>query len=107
MSEQQLFIYKIQPVRPAMLSLGATPDEERIIGEHFAYLERLASAGVVLLAGRTLTEDTSSFGIIIFRADSPVSAQCIVDADPAVQQRVMRAECFPFRIALMGKVGES
>jgi hypothetical protein len=33
-------------------------------------LLRLTEAGAGLLAGRTLNEDYSSFGIIIFRADT-------------------------------------
>jgi len=44
----------------------------------------------------------SSFGIIIFRADSGDTARRIVEQDPAVQGRVMRAELHPFRIALPG-----
>jgi hypothetical protein len=54
-----LFFYKIQPVRPEMLSVGATDDERRIASEHFEYLEGLTRAGTVLLAGRTLNTDTS------------------------------------------------
>jgi uncharacterized protein YciI len=101
------FLYKIQPVRPDMLAAGPTPDEERIVGEHFDYLKRLAEAGVVLLAGRTLNTDYSSFGIVIFFADSEPAAQQIVEDDPAVRQRVMRAELYPYRIALAGQLTEA
>lgn len=97
-----LYLYRIQPVRPEMLVIGPTPDEERIVGDHFAYLQRLTEESVVFLAGRTLTTDQASFGIIIFKADTDAAAQEIVQADPAVQQRVMRAELFPFRISLLG-----
>jgi uncharacterized protein YciI len=85
-----------------MITDGPTEDEARIVSEHFDYLEQLTKAGVVLLAGRTLNEDYSTFGIIIFRADSIAAARQIVEDDPAISQRVMRAELYPYRIALVG-----
>jgi uncharacterized protein YciI len=102
MPDVPLFLYRIQPVRPEMLSEGATPDEDRIISEHFAYLQRLTQAGVVLLAGRTLNTDPSAFGIVILTAGSEQEARRIMHDDPAVAQRVMRAELHPYRIALLG-----
>lgn len=35
-----------------MLTEGLTPEEERVVAEHFHYLKGLTEAGVVLLAGR-------------------------------------------------------
>ena len=69
MAEKSLYIYKIQAVRQEMVSEGRTPEEDHIVGEHFSYLERLTKQGVVLLAGRTLTDDYAGFGIIIFSAE--------------------------------------
>jgi uncharacterized protein YciI len=102
MSKTSLYLYKIQAVRPAMITEGATEDEARIVAAHFDYLKGLTEAGVVLLAGRTLNEDNSTFGIIIFRANSELAARQIVEADPAVKNRIMRAELYPYRIALLG-----
>jgi uncharacterized protein YciI len=85
-----------------MLSVGLTPEEDQIISEHFAYLKDLTEAGVVLLAGRTLNTDCSWFGIVILTASSEQEARQIMLNDPAVQQRVMRAELYPYRIALLG-----
>jgi uncharacterized protein YciI len=104
MPDVPLFLYRIQPVRPEMLSEGATPYEDRIISEHFAYLERLTQTGVVLLAGRTLNTDPSAFGIVILTAGSEQEARRIMHDDPAVSQRVMRAELYPYRIALLGRL---
>jgi uncharacterized protein len=97
-----LYIYRIQLVRQEMLSEGSTPEEDRIIEDHFRYLERLTQEGVVRLAGRTLSSDGASFGIVILSADSEDSAEAVVREDPAVKGQVMRAELFPFRIALLG-----
>jgi uncharacterized protein YciI len=79
-----------------------TADEARITGEHFAYLQRLRDDGIVLLAGRTQTAEFASFGIIIFRAMDDDAARRGVDSDPAVVNRVMRAELYPYRIAVLG-----
>lgn len=84
-----------------MLSDGPTVEEEAAVADHFAYLQRLTDENVVILAGRTLNTDASSFGIIVFRAEDEHAARTIVDNDPAVRQRVMRAELFPYRIALI------
>lgn len=104
MAESQLFLYKIQPVRLEMLTDGATPEEEQTVSCHIDYLKNLKETGVVLLAGRTLNLDPSSFGIVIFKAGSEAEARQIMRADPVVQGRVMRAELYPFRIALLGKL---
>jgi len=69
-----LYLCRIQPTREGFLT-ESTPDEDRIVGEHFRYLERLAQEGVVLLAGRTLNTDRSSFGLVIFEAESEGAAR--------------------------------
>ena len=55
----------------------------------------------VLLAGRTNTRDESTFGIVIFKAESDEAAQAFVDEDPAVKAGVMTAMLFPFRLAML------
>jgi len=58
----------------------------------------MAAAGVVLFFGRTLTTDAATFGIVVFRAESPEAARRIMADDPAVAAGVMWGEVFPFRI---------
>jgi uncharacterized protein YciI len=96
------FIYKLTPTRSKMLSAGPTDSESSALADHFAYLEKLVSAGKVHLAGRTLSEDEHTFGLVIFYAESESAASGLMSGDPAVQQGVMTAELFPFRIALCG-----
>lgn len=95
------YLYRIQPIREGFL-IESTPDEDRIVTEHFRYLKRLAEEGVVLLAGRTLNTDPSGFGIVIFEAESEEAARELVQNDPAVQASVFRAELFPYRVAIAG-----
>ena len=94
------YIYRIQPVRPQMLSQGASDEEARVTAEHFAYLQRLLEEGTLMLAGRTLTSDYSSFGIAIFEARDDEHMRQLTAADPGVAQKLFRAEWYPFRIAL-------
>ena len=103
MSEVTHYLYRIQPTRLEMLTHGHTAEEAEVVTQHFAYLQRLNEQGVVMLAGRTLNTDERSFGIVIFRADSEEAARRVMEQDPAVRNRVMRAELYPYRIALMAK----
>jgi uncharacterized protein YciI len=105
-TNSSLFLYKIQPVRPEMLSRGATSEEDQAISDHFSYLKGLTETGVVLLAGRTLNTDASCFGIVILAAGSESEARQVMRGDPAVARRVMHAELYPFRIALLGRLPE-
>jgi uncharacterized protein YciI len=95
------FLYTVRPTRPDMLRTSPTEGEAVVIQQHFDYLRRATDAGVVLTAGRTLTTDETSFGIVIFHAESEVDAREFMEADPAVRQGVMRAELFPYRVALL------
>ena len=107
MAEGVTYLYKIQPTRVEMLAGGPTADEARLVSEHFEYLKRLTEAGVVLLAGRTLNTDASSFGIVIFRATGEAEARRIMDEDPGVRAGVFRAELYPYSIALAGRLTAS
>jgi uncharacterized protein YciI len=84
-----------------MLSEGPTDQESQTVEEHFSYLKDLTEQGAVILAGRTQNTDQSSFGIVIFQAESTEHARRIVENDPAVRARVMRAELYPYKIALL------
>jgi len=98
----QEYLYKIQPIRDGMLKTGATEEEKRIVGEHFSYLQELiGKGGVLVVAGRTLNTDNSSFGIDAFRASSDDEARGIMLEDPAVKNMVFRAELYPYRISLL------
>jgi uncharacterized protein YciI len=95
------YLYRIQPTRPEMVSVGPTPQEQEIVAAHFEYLKQLTADGVMILVGRTLNTDASTFGIAIFTAETEEEARAIMLADPAVANGVMRAELFPYRIALL------
>jgi len=93
------FLYKITPSRLGMVTQGPTNDEATILTRHFNYLKSLADQGTVLLFGRTQNSDARTFGIAIFRAESEDEARSIMNNDPAVQEGVMRAELYPYKVA--------
>jgi uncharacterized protein YciI len=98
---EKQFLIKLQPIRVDMLQGGLTKEESAFIDEHYYRLKELTKKGVVILAGRTLNTDQSSFGIVIFRADSEEAAREIMNGDPAVKNGVMKATLFSFQVALM------
>ena len=97
------FMYTLKVTRAEMLSDSPTPEEEAASARHFEYLKNLNEKGTVLLAGRTQNTDESSFGIVILKVDSDEAARAIQEADPAITSGIMRAELFPYRVALMPK----
>jgi len=79
----------------------STPEEDRAVRAHFAHLQRLTSEGTVLLAGRTLNADATSFGIVLLEASSDDAAERLMQKYPAVQAGVFEAKVFPYCIALI------
>jgi uncharacterized protein len=94
------FLYRIQPTRVGMLTEGPTGREASIVNEHFEYLQKLVAEGVVFTAGRTLNADERTFGIVVFEAGTEAAAVALVQNDPAVKLGVMKAELFPYHVAL-------
>jgi uncharacterized protein YciI len=95
------YLYVLTPARLGMVTEGPTDQEAAIVGQHFAYLKRLTEAGTMILVGRTQNNDERTMGLAIFRAESDQAAHEIMINDPAVKNGVMRAELFPYRVALI------
>jgi len=91
-----------KPSRLEML-IETTIEEDEIIDQHFAYMEELTQKGVVVLVGRTLNTDETSFGLTIFEAEDATAAREIMDNDPAIKSGMMTATLFPFRTSLNGE----
>ncbi len=76
------------------------------IADHFRHLQQLLDAGTLILAGRTLNEDETMFGIVILEAGSAEEARRLMNEDPAVKGGIMTASLFPYRVALIRAGGE-
>lgn len=93
-SNHYLIIYR--PPRPTFIQ-DATERELAVIAEHFDYLKKLLSDGILLIAGRT---EDASMGIAVLRVADLEAANKIVRDDPAVRGSVFGATLFPYRLAL-------
>lgn len=96
-----IWLYRIRPTRPAMLTDGPSPEEQRQVALHFAYLKDLCQQGVVHLAGRTLDTGPDSMGIVIFSASDEAEARERMEGDPAVASGVFQAVLHPYGLALL------
>jgi uncharacterized protein YciI len=101
MPEKLQFLYVLKLREDLLEDANWTTNDNKIVEQHFLRLQSDTLAGKVILAGRTLNEDPTSFGIVIFEADSEKAAQEYMDSDPAVQEGVMSSTLFPYRVALL------
>jgi uncharacterized protein YciI len=88
----------LRPVR-AEMPFEPTAEEERIVGEHFAYLRRLHSEGRLVLAGPSAVPG-DSFGLCVYDQDDRAEVEGITAEDPAVTGGIMTAEIRPYRISV-------
>lgn len=103
MSDTLQFLYILKLRKDLHEEANWTKTDNKIVEQHFLRLQADTLEGKVILAGRTLNEDPSSFGIVIFEADSEIAAREYMDTDPAVLEGVMNATLFPYSVALMKK----
>lgn len=101
-TEQKQFIYVLKLTPRLLDEKNWTEQDNQIVGRHFRRLQQLYKEGRVLLAGRTLNEsEPSQFGIVVFEAASEDEARALMEADDAVKEKIMTAQLFPFRVALI------
>ena len=97
-----LFLYTLRPRRAAMLTEGATAEEQALAAQHWIYSQSLLGHGTLVFAGRTLNRDPSTFAFAVVRAQSLDAAHALAERDPAVVGGVFATEVFPFQPMLMG-----
>ncbi len=97
------YLYILRPTRPAMLDSGPTAEEAATVERHAVFISDLVEKEIALLAGRTLAAGEHALGIVILRAESDAEARSIMEADPAVIDKVMTSEIFPYRVAFLAE----
>lgn len=103
MENKNQYIYVLKLI-PRLLDEGNwTQREEDIVERHFNKLKKYTEEGKVILAGRTLNMDPEGFGIVIFEGPSDEAALEFMNCDPAVEEGIMTAKLFPYRVALQRK----
>jgi uncharacterized protein YciI len=97
---KQQFIYILKLIPALLDEKNWMAKEEAIVARHFAKLKGLLEEGKLILAGKTVGLDERTFGVVIFEADSEEEARFLMETDPAVEEGIMTAELFPYRVAL-------
>ncbi|HNZ83141.1 MAG TPA: YciI family protein [Sedimentibacter sp.] len=100
-NKKKQFIYVLKLIPALLNEKNWTVKEEAIVKRHFAKLQGLLEDGKLVLAGKTDGLDEKTFGIVIFEADSEEEAKLIMENDPAIAEGIMKAELFPYRVALI------
>ncbi len=95
------FLYTLKLVPRLQQNDAWTEQDESIVATHFNTLKKLTEEGIVILAGRTVREAPSDFGIVILETDTEEQAIHYMNNDPGVKQGIMTAELYPFRVALI------
>lgn len=87
------------------MPVAPTPDEVRLVGEHFNYLKGQLAAGNVILVGRT--QDAPFVGIAIFEAGDIEEAKRFAESDPGIRAGVFKiSRIQPYSVALMRTDGQ-
>jgi uncharacterized protein YciI len=97
------YLYRTQPTRPELWDTGATPLEQPILDEHWAYLNLLVKQGTLILSGVTPNLGARSFGMIMIKAENEQEARQVMENDPMIKHGVFKAEFLPFNVILMSE----
>lgn len=100
-NKKKQFIYVLKLIPSLLNEKNWTEREEEIVARHFACLKELLKEGKLVLAGKTAGLVEKTFGIVILEVESEEEALDIMENDPAVLEGIMKAELFPYNIALM------
>lgn len=100
--EQNYFIYVVKPIERLLDKSKWTEKDKIATSAHLDYMEYLNSTGKLVLAGKTLNEDTSSFGMVILKVDTEKQAIEIMENDPPVKAGILEAELLPYEVTSKG-----
>ena len=76
-----------------------TDDDERIAGDHFAYLRQALADELLILAGRS--QDGIGPAIVVFKAPDEATALAFMNNDPFVSSNLFEASLHPYVAALI------
>ena len=93
-----LYAILFKPTRSDLIST-MTPDEEKLILEHYLYLKDLADKGKAKLVGR---REDGEFGIAIVDYASQSEAEAFHKNDAAVKAGIFDVSVGAFRLSLGG-----
>ena len=92
MKEMESFVIMLRPAPKY-----GEPETERIVTEHFQYLQNLLAEGILVMAGRF---SEVLIGLVVINCENRDRALKIMNNDPAIKAGVFHGELYPWRIAL-------
>lgn len=96
------YLLRLEPVRKDFSLQNLTQEERRIAGEHVTHLRRLQAEGKAVFAGQAFDANRGFWGILVVNAADAAAATELLNADPAIQQKMLRGEIIPFRTVIAG-----
>lgn len=99
------YIYLIQAVDPGKAASrdNWTPEDEETFDLHWANLERLRDAGILILAGRAQDANGTGPAIVILEVDCEEEAQRIFESEPFFRRGFATGKLHPFSVAISRK----
>ncbi len=102
-NEKQQYIYLLKLIPKLQDETNWTKEEEKIVERHYKSLQELKKDGRLILAGRTLSMNEDSFGVVILQVNSEKEARILMENDPAVKEGIMTASLYPYSVALISE----
>ena len=99
--QQYLYVLRVAPALHDQARW--TQADNDAVSRHFARLADAAKAGKVIFAGKTTEPLDTTFGLVVFEAESEAAARQFMESDPAVVAGVMSATLHPYALALQRK----
>jgi uncharacterized protein YciI len=100
--QQYLYVLRVAPARHDQARW--TQADNDAVSRHFVRLADAAKAGKVIFAGKTTEPLDTTFGLVVFEAESEAAARQFMESDPAVVAGVMSATLHPYALALQRKL---
>jgi uncharacterized protein YciI len=96
---RKTWFVRLIPPRPTFAQ-DITPDEMKVMKEHFVYWKNLFDKGVCLFGGPVF-DPKGSYGVLAIVADTEDEAKAIASADPSVKAGINKIEVAPMHIAFL------
>ena len=101
--EKEQYIYVLKLIPKLLNEDNWNEKENNIVERHFKYLKGLKEKGNLILAGKTLSIDENTFGIVIVVVENKKEARYMMNNDPAVNEGIMTAQLYPYNVALISE----
>ena len=100
-AQQYLYVLRVAPALHDQARW--TQADNDAVSRHFTRLAEAVKTRQVIFAGKTTEPLDTTFGLVVFEAESEAAARQFMESDPAVVAGVMSATLHPYVLALQRK----